>query len=201
MPAGTDDRTRLTPQERAAIAAASSPSASNAVLTRSAADALYEDALTADQRAAITGAAAPSGANVFATMADAGGASPITSATISSGSIAAGTDVNVDFANLPDRVVILALRIAITAGSCDAVQVKLYRGNPPGGTDLGNIIGPTANVNPSFDYLALGPQRYTNGYGFSGPVVTASGHLVAKVYNNSADAVTFDVTLSYLTLP
>lgn len=128
-------------------------------------------------------------------------ASQIVTTTVSSGEIASGGTANVDFSGLPARVVVLGLRLDITAGACDAAQVKLYRGNPPGGTDLGNVIGPTGNIDPNFAHLALGPQRYTNAYGFAGPVVTSSGHLVAKVYNNAAGAATFDVTLSYMALP
>lgn len=203
MPKATEDRDRLTPQERAAIAAASSPSGTNAVLTRSAADALYEAVLTADQRAAITGADAPTALNPFATRGELGGGglSIQSPADVDTGVITSGLTEDISWSGLPTRILIVALDVR-PKGAGTAVQAKLYYGNPAmGGTDLGLVIGAGGSVDPNHATNSKGPQRYANTSLFAVPYLTsAGGRLWLRVTNNDAGDSDYTFRLRYLTL-
>lgn len=128
-------------------------------------------------------------------------AAGLKTATADSGSTASGANADVQIAGLAARIAILGIQVSVIAGACDALQGKLYFGNPGTGVDLGLIIGPGGNVDiTTTPRLGLGPQRYTNGYGFSAPYVTSGGSLWVRLTNGAVGDATFRVTLSYVAL-
>lgn len=86
---------------------------------------------TTDVQAALDGAASPSESNVFATMDDipSGSGATISSITIDSGNVGAGTSTDIDAPLDSSNIIIVGAEVILTAGTSTAVGVTLYNTN------------------------------------------------------------------------
>ena len=84
-------------------------------------------------------------------------------------------------------IALLRIKITRVSGSVSASQVKLYRGTPGVGVDLGIILGPGGVINPAgTDSEREGPQIYDNPHRAALPHTVDGETLNFRITNDGA---------------